>query len=263
MNSSTQICETRNNLSDFLLYERAITFQPPRQSALVLEGISWDTPHPSDSHSDHQDYYISNRGIPINLHLPLLLGGVSHHKVYLLAPWRPIPMDRSLWTDPFAFQVTFLLWNIPEDKDLSIGRSRRIIKLLRIIGHLGVRKLALTSLMISRKNILPWIGQIIIFHQSRFPWKSGDFPKPQLHFGAQVVWGRSFIGPAWMSTSWVWPCLVTVRVDFSSLKHLLKKRPPHPKMVCFQCHPKSKKLLLDENKRPSQDSGWIIYTHTV
>ena len=43
-----------------------------------------------------------------------------------------------VWTDPFAFQVTFLLWNIPEDKDLSIGRSSRIIKLLRIIGHLGV-----------------------------------------------------------------------------------------------------------------------------
>ena len=135
----------------------------------------------------------------MNLHLPLLLGGVSHQKVYLYVPnlWfaNQICMarlleDLSLWTDPFAFQVTFLLWNIPEDKDLSIGRSSRIIELLRIIGHLGVRKLALTSLVISRKNIWPWIGQIIIFHPSRFPWKSGDFPKPQLHFGAQVVCGR-------------------------------------------------------------------------
>ena len=36
-------------------------------------GIIWVVPPPSNS--DHKDYYMFSRGIPINLHFPLLQGG--------------------------------------------------------------------------------------------------------------------------------------------------------------------------------------------
>ena len=47
---------------------------------LVLGRVSTYTAYtlglpPTQDASHHQDYYIFSRGIPINLHLPLLLGG--------------------------------------------------------------------------------------------------------------------------------------------------------------------------------------------
>ena len=89
--------------STFLLRLEKGKKKPFQSKQVSFSPISLGCP-PSQDASHHQDYYIFSRGIPINLHFPLLLGGghiqpivhegirilTSKKKDHLMKTWSPI-----------------------------------------------------------------------------------------------------------------------------------------------------------------------------
>ena len=170
--------------------------------------------------------------------------GLQTKFVWLL--WRPIPMDRSLCFPSYISPLEHPRRQRSVHREIESHHQTPSHHRPPGSPEVGSDK----SYDFPKKNILPWIGQIIIFHQSRFPRKSGDFSKPQLHFGALGLVRSLFY---WTSLD-VNPLSLTLSGHCKSWLFKLETSSPQKRPqttqngVFFSMSPKSKKLLLDESK---------------